>query len=92
MMTIPDKPFDVEAAAQHLGCSAAHVRRLCADGKIRHFRLGKLIRIPVAALAELGECASSGSEANGTPTGERGDSPDAPRSELRLVRMPNADL
>jgi excisionase family DNA binding protein len=40
-------------AAAFLGCSHAHIRNLCRDGKLRHFRLGRLIRIPAAAMGEL---------------------------------------
>jgi excisionase family DNA binding protein len=40
--------------AQLWGCSANHVRQMCKDGRLRHFRLGpKTIRIPIAAVEEF---------------------------------------
>lgn len=83
-----ERPLTVDQAASHLGCSASHIRSLCARGELRHFRLGRLIRIPAAAMEEL-ECASSGSETGSTPTGEKAASPDERRSELRIVNLPN---
>lgn len=54
---LPPRPLDVSAVADHLGVSASHVRKLCAGGKLRHFRAGVVdgkgpIRIPVSALEE----------------------------------------
>ena len=88
---MPERPLTAEAAAKHLGCSAAHVRNLCARGELRHFRLGRLLRIPAAALVELETCGSSGSEARSTPTTESTGNRGASRSELRIVRSPNGD-
>ncbi len=42
------RPFSVTTAADHLGCSPSHVRNLCARGALRHFRIGRLIRIPAS--------------------------------------------
>jgi excisionase family DNA binding protein len=88
------KPFTVETAAEHLGCSESHVRNLCnryqrgKSGGLRHFRIGRLIRIPAAAMEEL-ECVSSGSGAVSTDIGEKTASPVERRSELRIVRLPS---
>jgi excisionase family DNA binding protein len=50
MTNVADRPFTVGMAAAFLGCSHAHVKNLCARGQLRHFRIGRLIRIPAAAL------------------------------------------
>jgi excisionase family DNA binding protein len=81
------RPYTVDTAAEYLGCSTAHVRNLCAKGALRHFRIGRLIRIPAAAMEEL-ECASCGSEAATTLIGETEASRNARRSELRIVSLP----
>jgi len=52
-MTQADRPPTVVMAAHFLGCSPAHIRNLCRDGKLRHFRLGRLIRITAAAMGEF---------------------------------------
>ncbi len=44
------RPFSIATAADHLGCSPSHVRNLCARGALRHFRIGRLIRIPASAI------------------------------------------
>jgi hypothetical protein len=61
---------------------------MIARGEIRHFRLGRLIRIPAAAMEEL-ECGSSAFETATTPIGERAETPEERRSELRIVRQPS---
>ena len=86
-----ERPLTVEQAAEFLRCSPSHVRDLCREGQIGHFRLGRLIRIPIAALRELEGCASSGSEMPSMPTGETAENQSAPRSGLRIVRSPNGD-
>jgi excisionase family DNA binding protein len=66
------RPYTTKTAAEYLGASPAHVRNLCARGKLRHFRLGGdangPIRIPADALEEFERCASSCSVANGMHT------------------------
>jgi excisionase family DNA binding protein len=43
---IPDDPWlDLHAAAERANCHEATLRRLIRRGKMRHARLGKLIRI-----------------------------------------------
>ena len=46
------KPYDPSTLADRWGCSAMTVRNLCSEGKLRHFRLGRLYRIPAAAVEE----------------------------------------
>ena len=83
-----ERPLTVEMAAEHLGCSPGLVRSMIAKGELRHFRIGRLIRIPASALGDL-ECASSDSETASTPIGEKMDNPGERRSELRIVKLPS---
>ncbi|WP_142494781.1 helix-turn-helix domain-containing protein [Thalassovita litoralis] len=54
------KPFTPEGLASIWGCSAETVRNLCRTGVLRHFRLGRLYRIPANAVEEY-ECRTSAS-------------------------------
>ena len=49
--TIPP-PFSVAQLAEHWGCSGAMIRKLIDQGKLGHFRIGMLIRIPRFAVEE----------------------------------------
>ncbi len=45
MPPIPRTPaVDIEGAAEYLGISVRHMRRLVADRRIAHFKVGHLIR------------------------------------------------
>ena len=50
--TIPP-PFSVAKLAEHWGCSGAMIRKLIDQGKLGHFRIGILIRIPRFAVEEF---------------------------------------
>jgi excisionase family DNA binding protein len=88
------RPFTTETAAEFLCCSPAHVRNLCARGKLRHFRLGGdargPIRIPAAALEEFEQCASSCFEEPGQPTSALTASLSEQAWGQRIVRLQNA--
>jgi hypothetical protein len=93
---MPPRPLNVNAVAQHLGVSASHVRKLCAGGKLRHFRAGVVdgkgpIRIPISALEEFERCGSSCSGENGTPTSELEDSQNEQAWGPRIVRLQKDD-
>jgi excisionase family DNA binding protein len=47
------RPLTPEQAAERWDCSKQLVIRLCQEGKLRHFRIGKLYRITPAAVAEF---------------------------------------
>ncbi|MDY0871117.1 excisionase family DNA-binding protein [Dongia rigui] len=47
------RPFTLDGLAERWECSGSHVRKLCAAGKLRHFRIGSLYRIPVDAVLEF---------------------------------------
>lgn len=51
-----NRPFSSEELAGRWGVSAQHVRDLIAKGDLRHFRVGRLIRIPAIAVREFEEC------------------------------------
>jgi len=92
---MPDRrPYTTKTAAEYLGASPAHVRNLCARGKLRHFRLGDddrgPIRIPAAALEEFERCASSCSAEPGQPTNELTDSQNEQAWAPRIVRLQHA--
>jgi excisionase family DNA binding protein len=88
-----ERPHTTKSAAMLLACSEAHVRKLCRDGKLRHFRLGGdergPIRIPVAALGEFEKCASSGSVTDGMPMNEPMPEREEPAWGPRIVRLQN---
>src|SRR5579885_2634094 len=91
-LAMTERPLSIAQVAEYLGCSPSHVRNLCANGTIRHFRLGRLVRIPAAALRELegdAPCGSSGSAEPITPTGARTTDRAASRFAPRIVRSPN---
>jgi len=50
-MKTPSGQISVEQAAQLIGCSADHVRRLCRDGLIRAKRFGQRVWLVDAASA-----------------------------------------
>ncbi len=51
-----NRPYSSEELATRWGVSAQHVRDLIAKGDLRHFRVGRLIRIPATAVREFEEC------------------------------------
>lgn len=68
-----NRPYSSEELAERWGCSAQHIRDLIAKGALRHFRVGRLIRVPAVAVKEFEECPStapSSSEANTMPSGQ----------------------
>lgn len=56
-------PFTPETLAERWQVSAASVRNKCASGALKHFRIGKLYRIPVSAVEEYETCPTSASVA-----------------------------
>lgn len=51
-MTRVERPYTPETLADRWGCSANHVRNLIRRGTLPAFRLGRLMRIPAAAVAD----------------------------------------
>ena len=53
--------YTPESLAAHWGVSATSIRAQCRAGQIRHFKLGKLYRIPVKVVEEIEKCQTSAS-------------------------------
>lgn len=83
-MAEPARPYTVERLAQHWECSADHIYDLVQEGKLRHFRVGRLIRIPRAEVERVEACGYNSTEGDGMPSGEtpaeRADAPWTPRT------------
>lgn len=45
-------PYSVRTLAERWQCSPSMIRKLIKQGKLGHFRIGELIRIPRAAVEE----------------------------------------
>ncbi len=50
MGIVPVAPLSIDQAAEYLGVNVRFMRRLIAERKIRHYKVGKLIRFAVADL------------------------------------------
>lgn len=50
-------PFTPETLARRWGVSATSIRNKCQSGELRHFRFGKLYRIPAAVVEEIEACS-----------------------------------
>ncbi|AUQ53182.1 helix-turn-helix domain-containing protein [Phaeobacter inhibens] len=51
-MTMPPRPFSAAQLAERWQCSAETVRQLVKCGQLSGFRIGRMIRIPRAAVEE----------------------------------------
>ncbi|OWV64274.1 hypothetical protein CDZ97_10330 [Mameliella alba] len=60
-MTAP-RPLTPDMLAERWQCSAETVRMMVKRGELRGFRVGRMIRIPLAAVEEH-ECQTSASDA-----------------------------
>ncbi|WP_420869064.1 excisionase family DNA-binding protein [Cereibacter azotoformans] len=89
------RPFTPETLAERWGCSAETIRQLAARGELSHFRVGRMIRIPAAAVQEIEACqisASSGSEEALQPSGTTGEVAAATSSRPRAAPRPRLKL
>lgn len=48
--------YTLDTLAERWGCSCEQVRQLCKRGGPKHFRLGKLYRIPAQAVEAFEGC------------------------------------
>ncbi|MBI2254879.1 MAG: helix-turn-helix domain-containing protein [Proteobacteria bacterium] len=62
------RPYTLDVLAERWECTGAHVRRLCTAGKLRHFKIGNLYRIPVDAVLEF-EVGHYGEDKATSPVG-----------------------
>lgn len=81
------RPYTLDGLAERWECSGTHIRRLCVAGKLRHFRIGSLYRIPVDAVTEY-EIGNYGDEkaAVAASTPAAADSNDPVASYVRSFR------
>lgn len=89
-----EKVYTPETLAQEWGCSTGQVRRLCRQGRLRHFRLGKLYRIRPEHVREFERenevCGGSSSTGeSGPPDATASDSQPALKQPRKTVRLPN---
>ncbi|WP_363311545.1 excisionase family DNA-binding protein [uncultured Devosia sp.] len=79
-----ERPYTPETLADRWGCSSQHVRDLVGNGRLKAFRVGRLIRIPAATVREFEcpKCEPSSTGEVGTPSGQ---TPLAPRSDAPFV-------
>jgi excisionase family DNA binding protein len=76
-----------EEAADYLACSEAHVRDLARTGRLRSFRSGRLLRFRRVDVEKYVECASSGSEAGASASGDK-EAESERRWALRVIKQP----
>ncbi|MGP3699228.1 excisionase family DNA-binding protein [Rhodobacter sp. NSM] len=89
------RPFTPETLAERWGCSAETIRQLAARGELRHFRVGRMIRIPAAAVQEIEECqisASNDFEEALPPSGTTTEAAAATSSRPRAAPRPRLKL
>ncbi len=58
------RPFTPESLADRWEVSAETVRQLCHQNALRHFRVGRMFRIPAAAVEEYEAWQITGSDAS----------------------------
>lgn len=81
------RPYSPESLGERWGCSAEKVRRMCHDGELSAFRLGKLIRIPASEVERV-ECqTNTGSESTGDDSASSTQTRSADAFESRLERL-----
>ncbi|WP_411041115.1 helix-turn-helix domain-containing protein [Sulfitobacter sp. LC.270.F.C4] len=66
------KPYRPDTLASRWEISATTVRNMCDDGRLPHFKIGKLYRIPAAAVEEYEECQTSPSADSAADTAFHG--------------------
>ena len=67
------KAFTPDSLADRWEVSPTTVRNMCEQGRLSHFRLGKLYRIPADAVEEIETCQTSQSEDLGGDTASHGE-------------------
>ncbi len=89
-------PMTVPEVANRWRCGTSHVYNLIADGALAHFRVGKLIRIPLQAVEAYECCASSTTAENGLSSSTSTDSvsadPSASTQPRQTTPPPSAKL
>ncbi len=73
-MSIP-RPVTPDMLAERWDCSAETVRQMVKRGELRGFRVGRMIRIPWAAIEEFESCPTSQSDDFAEATASSGPTP-----------------
>lgn len=85
-MAEPSRPFTPETLAERWLCSAETVRQLVNQGRLRAFRVGRMIRIPLVAVEEYENCENTGSGGSMAALSSHGQIP-APANDGAIVLM-----
>ena len=89
-------PFTVRSLAERWGCSEGAIRKRIADGDLRSFRIGVLIRIAANEVERVEQCQNMPSndlgedgQSSGTPPMESDTASSLPRltSPVRKLRL-----
>jgi excisionase family DNA binding protein len=64
-MSNQNRPFTPDQLAERWGCCAETIRQMAKQGRIDSFRLGKMFRIPHAAVEKYEECKKTSSLSEG---------------------------
>lgn len=88
------KLYTVDDLAERWGVNHKTVRAMIERGDLRHFRVGRHIRVTEDALREHEGCTSNSSstEASTPPSGERAAGNIGGRSAPKIVASPNMRL
>ena len=80
-------PYSCETLAARWSCSAETVRQLCKTGKLKHFRLQRLYRIPATAVDEYEQqCKASVSDTSAEASASTGRIPGAESGDAISLR------
>ena len=86
---LDDRPYSTKELALRWNCSDQHIRDLVRTGAIRHFRVGRLIRIPAAAVEEHEARGQPAGEDEGLPTPAMCEKAAYPQTTPRVVKVPD---
>ncbi|MBU8540862.1 helix-turn-helix domain-containing protein [Roseomonas tokyonensis] len=90
MSSLPPPPLTPEALANRWDCKPDHIRALCRQGRLRHFSVGRQVRIPQdAALEYESRCGKSSTEAGGMRSGAKTAGHTAVLSAPRIMMPPS---
>ncbi|WP_425331062.1 helix-turn-helix domain-containing protein [Phaeobacter italicus] len=65
-------PFTPETLGHRWDVSATTIRNMCNQGELKHFRLGRLYRIPATVVEEMEQCQTSASDVSGADSASIG--------------------
>lgn len=65
-MTAQPRPYTLQSLADRWGCSAESIRLMVKDGRLPHFRVGRMIRIAARVVEDIETCETSESDGSAT--------------------------